>query len=147
MLEVIISDLIDPIINLINCSVVRVIPATTTMIPIPQPIAAPSMHFSLNVSGLRQAQPDFLPQESSNQQQQQFQQLNQQNYGHQQPMQQQDLFQQQQNCAQTGHSMQNFPPQASNFDPFRSQSAVNQGFQPEAPPAYEYDDKKEAPRY
>ena len=124
------------------------------------------MHFSFGVNG--QPQQNFnqqqqqqltnqqqqynvqLPQETSNQQQQ----FNQQNQYQQQTQNQQQSWTtgmhpppSQQSWSQGGQLMQNFPSQSSNIDAFGSQSAVNNAYQPEAPPTYEFEEKKEVPRY
>lgn len=142
-------------------------PATTTMIQVPQPIVQQvpqaHMHFSFGVndqpqhqaSGYQVRLPDDQP------------------MNHQPPMQQQQFKYQQgtqpkQNEPWTTGHQQNEPwttgqqmpstrqpwqqnqPMSSNAQQpsFGSQAGVNQGYQPEAPPAYEFDERKEGiPKY
>lgn len=133
-------------------AVIRVIPPTTTMIHVPQQMTQPQMHFAFSSTSQQQPQRNYqqgynvqLPHESSNQQTMQGQQFHQHQFqpkpwttGVHPPPSQQPWSQ---------DPSHNHPGPSSNFDPFGSQSAVNQGYQPDAPPAYTYDERKEVPRY
>ena len=130
-------------------------PATTTMIQVPQPIVQQvpqaHMHFSFGVNAQQQHQASGY----------QVRLPNEQPMDHQPPMQQ---FQYQQGTQPkqnepwtTGQQMppthqlwQQTQPVSSNAQQpsFGSQPGMNQGYQPEAPPAYEYDERKEGiPKY